>query len=63
MKHYMTDDEMLKREQFFAIVCIGGLTEGFDYSAEKAKMKWWAEQRRQCGYRGGMVDDEQVQQH
>ena len=56
---YFTDNEMLKKEQLWASVCIGGLSEGFNYSKEKAKLNWWAEKRREFGYMGGYISAEE----
>ena len=53
---YLTEDEMLKKEQFFAIGCIGGMSEGFDYSECRALVKYWSDQREKCHYRGGCVN-------
>ena len=57
MQKYFTDDEMLHKCQILALACIGGMTEGFDYSDSKAQMNYWAEQRRACDYRGGFVNE------
>ena len=53
---YLSDDDMLKKEQFYAIGCIGGMTEGFDYSECRALLRYWSTQRKKCHYRGGLVD-------
>ena len=60
MKEYFTENEMLKREQLFALVCIGGMAEGFDYSDAKRLMNFWSDKRRECGYHGGFVEKPQA---
>ena len=57
MQKYFTDDEMLCKCQILALACIGGMTEGFDYSATKAQLEYWGEQLRVCDYRGGFVNE------
>jgi len=54
---FFTDDEMEIKEKLYCIICIGGLTEGFDYSEAKALMHYWASKRRENGYRGGYVKE------
>jgi hypothetical protein len=56
-KKYFTDDEMLKKSQLFALVCLGGMIEGFDYSEVKALVKYWSSKRRECDYQGGFVEE------
>lgn len=58
MKTYMTDKEMLKREQLLALVCLGGMAEGFDYKSAKERMLWWAKKRQECGYQGGFAEED-----
>ena len=57
MQKYFTDDEMLRKCQILALACIGGMTEGFDYSATKAQLEYWSKRRRACGYRGGFANE------
>jgi len=59
---YFSDDEMLKKSQFFAFACIGGMKEGFDYSETKALCKYWGEQRRKNHYHGGFFKEVSGQQ-
>jgi hypothetical protein len=52
---WVSEDDMLRHEQIHALVCLGGLTEGFDYSESRVIMKYWATMRRNNGYSGGYV--------
>jgi hypothetical protein len=57
MSKYFSDDDMLKKSQFFAFACIGGMTEGFDYSEARALCKYWGEKRRENHYHGGYAEE------
>lgn len=54
---YFTDKQMEDKEKLFALVCLGGLSEGFDYSGAKAIMKYWANKRSELQYCGGYAED------
>ena len=54
---FMTDDQINKRMQFLAIICVGGMHEGFDYSRQWAELMYLGEVRRNLGYCGGFVPD------
>ena len=59
---YFTDNELLEKEKFLATVCLGGMSEGFDYSAERAKCRWWAEKRSEFCYHGGYISEEELEE-
>ena len=54
---YFTDEDMLKRAQFLAFICLGGIDEGFDYSKEREKLAWIGAKRRELFYQGGFLSE------
>ena len=58
MLKFYTEEEMYQKEALFALVCIGGMAEGFNYAQAKKLMKFWADKRRDCAYHGGFVDED-----
>ena len=54
---FYTEREMLEKEQFWAVVCLGGMSENFDYSEAKSIMRYWAQKRHENNFCGGPAKD------
>lgn len=57
MTAYFTEAQMFWKESLWAMVSLGGMAEGFDYSEAKALMRYWALMRRKHNYQGGEATD------